>query len=104
MKKTIAVASILVMAAAVWTAIFFLRPDKSYFPPRPEDTSLEFWICDDMAEADWSDYDGIPGWGSWEFLGKNYHIEASGERPQVRVSYILTAWPDYADGGILSQE
>ena len=34
-----------------------------------------------------------------EFLGKDYHMSTQGGKPNVRVSYLLTAWPDYADDG-----
>ena len=40
------------------------------------------------------------GWmGAREFLGKDYHMSTQGGKPNVRVSYLLTAWPDYADDG-----
>ncbi len=98
MKKAFAaIAALGVLAAAIWAAAVFAEP---YFPPKPEDTALEFWICDDGSSIDWSGHDEITGWmGAQEFLGKGYHIDERGERPPVRVSYILTAWPDYADGG-----
>lgn len=101
MKKiSVAIAALGVLAAAIWAAVVFTQPDKPYFPPKPEDTILEFWICDDGALMDWREHDEIHGlMGGREFLGKGYRASEQGERPPVRVSYILTAWPDYADGG-----
>ena len=101
MKKRFAVIAALgVAVAAIWAAVVLIQPGKPYIPPRPEGTALEFWICDDGSQVDWMEYDEIGGWmGAREFLGKGYHAGEQGERPPVRVSYILTAWPDYADGG-----
>ena len=101
MKKRFAVIAALgVILAVILAAVVLIRSDKPYIPPRPENTALEFWICDDVSMADWREHDEIGGWfGAREFLGKGYHAGEQGERPPVRVSYILTAWPDYADGG-----
>ena len=101
MKKRFAVIAALGgVAAAIWAAVVLIQPNKPYIPPRPEDTTLEFWICDDGSRVDWREYDEIGGWfGAREFLGKDYRAGEQGERPPVRVSYLLTAWPDYADGG-----
>ena len=39
----------------------------------PKDTTLEFWITDDVKDQDWSEYDEIYGWmGAREFLGSAY--------------------------------
>lgn len=101
MKKRFAALAALGAAVAVILAVMvFIQSDKLFIPPRPEDTALEFWICDDGSLVDWREHDEIGGWmGAREFLGKGYHAGEQGERPHVRVSYILTAWPDYADGG-----
>lgn len=100
--KRVAIAVVILgfLAAVIWAAAAFAQSQQSYFPPKPEDTILEFWICDNGALVDWKGHDEIGGWmGAQEFLGKGYHLNEQGERPHVRVSYILTAWPDYADGG-----
>ena len=70
----------------------------------PKDTTLEFWITDDVKDQDWSEYDEIYGWmGAREFLGsaykKNADTDGSDQHPEHYVSYVITAWPDYADGG-----
>lgn len=99
-KRTAAIAALGVIAVVICIVVILMQSSKPYFPPKPEDTTLEFWICDDGAQVNWSDHDEITGWmGAWEFLGKDYHVGAQGERPPMCVSYLLTAWPDYADGG-----
>ena len=70
----------------------------------PENTSLEFWITEDVTGRDWTGHDEIYGWmGAREFLGSGYkkNEDADGldQRPEHYVSYVITAWPDYADGG-----
>lgn len=88
------------LAAGVAALIVFLRQDAYiYIPPRPEDTALEYWICDDVSEVDWSGHDQVPGWfGASEFLGKGYRLNEYGERPPVRVSYVVGFLSDEADG------
>lgn len=88
-----------ILAVGALTAAAALRrgdaPPENDLPPRPEDTPLELWICDDASRFDWSGHEEITGWfGAREFLGTGYRLE-----DEARVSYILTAWPDYADGG-----
>ena len=68
------------------------------------DTTLEFWITEDVKDQDWSEHDEIYGWmGAREFLGsgykKNADTDGSDQHPDHYVSYVITAWPDYADGG-----
>ena len=70
----------------------------------PKDTTLEFWITEDVKDQDWTGHDEIYGWmGAREFLGSAYkkNADADGldQRPEHYVSYVITAWPDYADGG-----
>lgn len=70
----------------------------------PENTSLEFWITEDVKDRDWTGHDEIYGWmGAREFLGsgykKNEDPTGSNQHPEHYVSYVITAWPDYADGG-----
>ena len=70
----------------------------------PKDTTLEFWITEDVKDQDWSEHDEIYGWmGAREFLGsaykKNADTDSSDQHPEHYVSYVITAWPDYADGG-----
>lgn len=99
-KPAVMIAASGVLFAVIWAVATFPQSPRPHFPPKPEDTILEFWICDDVSAVDWSGHDEIDGWmGAQEFLGKDYCAGVQGERPPVRVSYILTAWPDYADEG-----
>ena len=70
----------------------------------PKNTSLEFWITEDVKDQDWTGHDEIYGWmGAREFLGsgykKNEDPTGANQHPDHYVSYVITAWPDYADGG-----
>ena len=70
----------------------------------PKDTTLEFWIAENVKDQDWTGYDEIYGWmGAREFLGSGYKKtqdeDGSDQHPEHYVSYVITAWPDYADGG-----
>ena len=70
----------------------------------PKDTTLEFWITEDVKDRDWTGHDEIYGWmGAREFLGsaykKNADADGSDQHPEHYVSYVITAWPDYAAGG-----
>ncbi|MBQ8311084.1 MAG: hypothetical protein IJX80_08755 [Clostridia bacterium] len=70
----------------------------------PKNTSLEFWITEDVKDYDWTGHDEIYGWmGAREFLGSGYKKtqdeDGSDQHPEHYVSYVITAWPDYADGG-----
>ena len=70
----------------------------------PKNTSLEFWITEDVKDRDWTGHDEVYGWmGAREFLGsgykKNEDPTGSNQHPEHYVSYVITAWPDYADGG-----
>ena len=75
----------------------------------PKDTTLEFWVAEDVKDRDWSEHDEIYGWmGAREFLGsaykKNADTDGSDQHPEHYVSYVITAWPDYADGGAFVTE
>ena len=70
----------------------------------PKNTSLEIWITEDVKDQDWTGHDEIYGWmGAREFLGsgykKNEDPTGANQHPDHYVSYVITAWPDYADGG-----
>ena len=70
----------------------------------PKNTSLEFWITEDVKDYDRTGHDEIYGWmGAREFLGSGYKKtqdeDGSDQHPEHYVSYVITAWPDYADGG-----
>lgn len=73
-------------------------------PNMPEDTKLEFWITEDVSDVDFSDYYEITGWfGAKQYYGYGYMpvFDAAGYEvdPEYYIKYLVTAWPDYADGG-----
>ncbi len=71
------------------------KPAVSLFVPKPADTALEFWITEDVKNADLSAHEEIEGWiGAREYYGKGY-----GSDSEHHVKYLITAYPDYADGG-----
>lgn len=68
--------------------------------PRPE-TDLEFWICDNVNDFDFSEYQPRFGlMGGREYYGKGYQptVDENGEQidPAHCVIYTVTAYPDYA--------
>ncbi len=70
----------------------------------PDGTELEFWLTEDVGKVDFSGYDEVSGWfGAHEYLGNGYKCvkdeDGNNDRPDVYVSYLVTAYPDYADGG-----
>lgn len=73
-------------------------------PKRPADTNLEFWITQDVSKVDFSGYHEIIGWyGARQYYGSGYQpiFSENGYEtdPEHYVKYLITAWPDYADGG-----
>ncbi len=73
-------------------------------PPKSESKNLEFWITENVENADFSKHTEILGWfGARQFYGLGYapaFDEYGNETlPDVYVTYLISAWPDYADGG-----
>ena len=67
-KLIIVLAPLGILFVVICAVVSLTRP---YFPPRPKNTTLEFWICDDVSSVDWNGHDEITGWmGAREFLGK----------------------------------
>ncbi len=102
------------------SCIFKIKPDNSGFDwpetisfkllpqipekllnrdPRPEQTSLDFWILQDFAENDWSDYTKIRSGFIREYYGKSYKpsVDESGTfiDPDICVKYLISSWPYY---------
>ncbi len=62
---------------------------------KPDDTDLVLWLTEDVKEFDFSEFTPIPGWfGAYEYYGIGYSSDST-----EYVSYLITAYPDYADGG-----
>jgi len=80
------------------------KPSVSVFAPEPDDTTLEFWITENVENVDFSQHNEIYGWmGAREFYGKGYSSvkdeDGNDVKPEHYVTYLITAYPDYADGG-----
>ena len=94
----------LILAFTVLLVIFLSCSGKETTPDMPEETTLEFWITQDVADADFSDYYEILGCiGATQYYGTGY-LPALDEDgyivdPVYYVIYTISAWPDYADGG-----
>lgn len=100
MKKRILLLSVLAALLCFASCGAPAAPDKQAHG----ETTLEFWITEDVAGVDWSAHDEIYGWmGAREFLGSEYKKTkteyGSEKKPEHYVSYVITAYPDYADGG-----
>lgn len=102
-RRVALILGVLILAAGVLVAASAARrgdvPPENTVPPRPEDTELEFWICQDVADVDWTGHECMPGFGVYTYLGEGYRPDRQGEWPPARVTYEVTAWPDYSDGG-----
>ncbi len=72
---------------------------------RPEDTSLEYWVAQDVSGADFSGNYQVPyAFGADVYYGKGYLPEEINEdsviiQPEHCVVYTVTAYPDYSSGG-----
>ncbi len=71
--------------------------DKKY-------TFLEFQITENVENTDFSQYNRVSGWmGAKEYYGSEYSpvIDSEGyeTKPEYYVTYLVSAYPDYADGG-----
>ena len=58
-KLIIVLAPLGILFVVICAVVSLTRP---YFPPRPKNTTLEFWICDDVSSVDWNGHDEITGW------------------------------------------
>lgn len=71
--------------------------DKKY-------TFLEFQITENVENTDFSRYKSVSGWmGAKEYYGSEYSPVTDSEgnvtKPEYYVTYLVSAYPDYADGG-----
>ena len=72
-------------------------------PEKPADTSLEFWIAEDVSSVDFSDYYARGGvFGAHEYYGKGYRPAEISEGnedvlPQHYVLYTVGGYPDTSD-------
>ena len=73
-------------------------------PTKPASGDLEFYITQNVEDVDFSSHAEIYGWfGAREFLGKGYETvldeDGNPTHPEHCVSYVISAYPDEADGG-----
>ena len=74
-KLIIVLAPLGILFVVICAVVSLTRP---YFPPRPKNTTLEFWICDDVSSVDWNGHDEITGCAG--VFGKRLpHEHAGGE-------------------------
>ena len=59
---------ICIFTAATVAATFSACAAQSFVPERDENSTLEFWLTDDVSQVDLSGYEFVPGWfGAEEF-------------------------------------
>lgn len=95
---------LLVIAAGLMFFAFVWNSMDNSPPQKPNDTNLAFWITQDVSRVDFSHYEEVVGWfGARQYYGHGYHstINSDGMTcdPEHFVKYLITAYPDYADGG-----
>ena len=71
---------------------------------KPQDTSLEFWVMQDVSDIDFSGHYKLHGFGADFYYGKGYQpteiIEDSEViAPEHCVIYTVSPYPDYSSGG-----
>lgn len=96
---------ILLIFALIFALLTFSACAKtSEIPPKSESKNLEFWITENVEKVDFSKHKEIYGWfGARQFYGLGYapaFDEGGNEMlPEIYVTYLISAWPDYAEGG-----
>lgn len=80
--------------------------NESKFLDKPHETNLEFWITEEVKKDDFSKCTFLPGlFGGNMYLDSRYEAIISDDgssiavAPEIHVTYTLTAYPDYSDGG-----
>lgn len=98
--------ALLTVCLCVFAGCLEKAPENRYaVPEKPSCVKTEFWIAEDVSNVDFSEYYEIIGWfGAREFYGKGYAPAAVDEDnfaidPPYYVKYLITAYPDYSDGG-----
>lgn len=98
MKKA---STFVLIAALILAAVCFCGCASNYLP-KPE-TNLEFWIAENVAEVDFSEYEEKWGFfGGSAYYGKGYipSFDEYGNQidPEKCVIYSVTAYPDVMSG------
>jgi len=109
-KKIKLVKLVSMVMLAVFCVIILASCGSSETLPKPDDFALDFWLLDDVTDTDISDFFSMEGrFGCIEILGRDYEAVINEENnrfdyPKHYVSYILTAYPDYASEGLFVTE
>ncbi len=81
--------------------------NQSKFLDKPNNTNLEFWITEKVEREQLKDCTYLPGsFGASLYLDSRYDAITSNNAnsiniaPDVHVTYLLSAYPDYSDGGL----
>lgn len=90
------------LLASVLTLITFVFSSCAYSKvlKKPDDTSLEFWITDNVDSFDFSEHKEIYGvFGARKYYGKGYEpvyneIDDTFEEPDHYVIYTISSYPD----------
>ena len=100
MKKVLSVIASVVLGC-IFLAAFAGCSDK--IPEKPDDTTLEFWIAEDVSSVDFSEYYERAGvFGAKEYYGYGYSpadiLEGNEDiLPQYYVIYTVGGYPDTSD-------
>jgi len=91
----------ILIGACIIAGIWFMRQPTSL--QKPDDTNLEFWITQNVEGINFSRHIEIDGWfGAKQYYGAGYQPIIDDMGPcdtDHYVKYLITAYPDYADGG-----
>lgn len=103
-KKRTLILVLLISAVTMTVLIASLMKanETPQIPDKPEDAVLEFWITENVEGVNWDKYKEVhPLYGAKEYFGKGYEraLQDNGEKQSPYVSYLITAYPDYVDGG-----
>lgn len=93
----------LLLSAILSITFCFCAGCSGKIPEKPDDTTLEFWIAEDVSSVDFSEYYARAGvFGAKEYYGKGYgpvEISEGNEDilPQYYVIYTVGGYPDTSD-------
>ena len=92
---------ILLLSAILSITLCFCAGCTGKIPEKPDDTTLEFWIAEDVSSVDFSEYiERVGVFGSHEYFGQGYSpILEDNEQilPQYYVIYTVGGYPDTSD-------
>lgn len=91
----------LLLSAILSITLCFCVGCSGKVPEKPDDTTLEFWITEDVSSVDFSEYiERVGVFGAYEYFGRGYSPTLEdGEQilPQYYVIYTVGGYPDTSD-------